>query len=37
MSLPGMFPLSRQVQITADVAKGAVSRLADMEPPPKKA
>ncbi|WP_225892904.1 DUF1993 domain-containing protein [Methylomonas sp. LW13] len=28
-----MFPLSRQVQIPTDVAKGAVSRLAGLEPP----
>jgi len=30
---PDMFPLSRQVQIATDVAKGAVSRLAGSEPP----
>jgi hypothetical protein len=30
---PDMFPLSRQVQIATDNAKGAVSRLAGMEPP----
>ena len=30
---PDMFPLVRQVQIATDVAKGAVSRLADLEPP----
>ena len=30
---PDMFPLSRQVQIASDVAKGAVSRLAGLEPP----
>lgn len=30
---PDMFPLSRQVQIATDVAKGAVSRLAGLEPP----
>jgi len=30
---PDMFPLSRQVQIATDVAKGAVSRLAGTEPP----
>ncbi|MDD2740624.1 MAG: DUF1993 domain-containing protein [Methylomonas lenta] len=30
---PNMFPLSRQVQIATDVAKGAVSRLAGIEPP----
>jgi len=30
---PDMFPLSRQVQIATDVAKGAVSRLAGVEPP----
>jgi hypothetical protein len=28
-----MFPLSRQVQIATDVAKGAVSRLAGLDPP----
>lgn len=30
---PDMFPLSRQVQIASDNAKGAASRLAGMEPP----
>lgn len=30
---PDMFPLVRQIQIATDVAKGAVSRLADLEPP----
>ena len=30
---PDMFPLVRQVQIATDVAKGAVSRLADIEVP----
>lgn len=30
---PNMFPLSRQVQIATDVAKGCVSRLAGLEPP----
>lgn len=30
---PDMFPLSRQVQIATDNAKGAASRLAGMEPP----
>jgi hypothetical protein len=30
---PDMFPLSRQVQIATDNAKGAVSRLAGLEPP----
>lgn len=30
---PDMFPLSRQVQIATDTAKGAVSRLAGAEPP----
>lgn len=30
---PDMYPLSRQVQIASDVAKGAVSRLAGQEPP----
>ncbi len=30
---PDMFPLSRQVQIATDVAKGGVSRLAGLEPP----
>ncbi len=28
-----MYPLSRQVQIATDVAKGSVSRLAGVEPP----
>jgi hypothetical protein len=30
---PDMFPLSRQVQLTADFAKGAMARLAGVEPP----
>jgi uncharacterized protein len=30
---PDMFPLSRQVQIACDQAKGAVARLAGVEPP----
>jgi hypothetical protein len=30
---PDMFPLVRQVKIAIDVAKGAVSRLAGLEPP----
>ena len=30
---PDMYPLSRQVQIACDTAKGAVARLAGMEPP----
>ena len=30
---PDMFPLSRQVQIACDSAKGAVARLAGVEPP----
>jgi len=30
---PNMFPLSRQVQIASDVAKGAGARLAGVEPP----
>ncbi len=30
---PDMYPLSRQVQIATDVAKGAASRLAGVEPP----
>ena len=30
---PDMFPLARQVQLTTDFAKGAVSRLAGREPP----
>jgi len=30
---PDMFPLSRQVQIASDTAKGAGSRLAGLEPP----
>ncbi|MSQ54344.1 MAG: DUF1993 domain-containing protein [Betaproteobacteria bacterium] len=30
---PDMYPLSRQVQITCDTAKGAVARLAGMEIP----
>jgi hypothetical protein len=30
---PDMYPLLRQVQIATDVAKGAASRLAGLEPP----
>ena len=30
---PDMFPLSRQVQIACDNAKGAVARIAGVEPP----
>ncbi|MDE3022157.1 MAG: DUF1993 domain-containing protein [Pseudomonadota bacterium] len=30
---PDMYPLSRQIQIATDNAKGATSRLAGMEPP----
>jgi hypothetical protein len=30
---PDMYPLVKQVQIATDVAKGAVSRLANIEPP----
>jgi hypothetical protein len=30
---PDMYPLSRQVQIAADIAKGCASRLAGQEPP----
>ena len=30
---PDMFPLTRQVQIACDTAKGAVARLAGIEPP----
>jgi hypothetical protein len=30
---PDMFPLSRQVQIASDAAKGAAARLAGIEPP----
>ena len=30
---PDMFPLSRQVQLASDVAKGAASRLAGLDPP----
>ena len=30
---PDMFPLSRQVQIASDTAKGAAARLAGLEPP----
>ncbi|WP_028081579.1 DUF1993 domain-containing protein [Solimonas soli] len=30
---PDMFPLSRQVQIATDMAKGGVARLAGTEPP----
>lgn len=31
---PDMFPLTRQVQIATDTAKGCVARLAGVEPPP---
>ena len=30
---PDMFPLSRQIQIATDTAKGAISRLAGSDPP----
>ena len=30
---PDMYPLTRQVQITSDVAKGTAARLAGVEPP----
>ena len=30
---PDMFPLSKQIQIAADMAKGGVARLAGQEPP----
>lgn len=30
---PDMFPLSRQVQVASDTARGCVARLAGMEPP----
>ena len=30
---PDMFPLSRQVQIATDIARGCVARLAAVEPP----
>ena len=30
---PDMFPLSRQVQIATDIAKGCAARLAGLEPP----
>ncbi len=30
---PDMFPLSRQVQIAADISKNSVARLAGLEPP----
>lgn len=30
---PDMFPLTRQVQIASDFAKGAIARLAGQEPP----
>ena len=30
---PDMFPLTRQIQLTTDHAKGAVARLAGQEPP----
>lgn len=30
---PDMFPLSKQIQIAADMAKGCVARLAGQEPP----
>jgi uncharacterized protein len=31
---PDMFPLTRQVQIASDIAKGGAARLAGVEPPP---
>jgi hypothetical protein len=31
---PDMLPLSRQVQIATDIARGAAARLAGLEPPP---
>jgi len=31
---PDMLPLSRQVQIATDIARGASARLAGLEPPP---
>jgi hypothetical protein len=31
---PDMFPLTRQVQIATDIAKGGAARLAGVEPPP---
>ena len=31
---PDMFPMSRQVQIATDMAKGCVARLVGQEPPP---
>jgi len=31
---PDMFPLSRQVQVASDSAKGGAARLAGVEPPP---
>ena len=31
---PNMFPLSRQIQIASDAAKGCGARLAGVEPPP---
>jgi hypothetical protein len=31
---PNMYPLSRQVQIATDVAKGCAARLAGQQPPP---
>ena len=31
---PDMFPLSRQVQIATDIARGCAARLAGVEPPP---
>jgi hypothetical protein len=31
---PNMFPLSRQIQIASDAAKGCGARLAGLEPPP---
>lgn len=30
---PDMFPLSRQVQIATDIARGGIARLAGLEPP----
>ena len=30
---PDMFPLSRQIQIASDAAKGCMARLAGQEPP----
>ena len=31
--IPDMFPLTRQVQLTSDFAKGCIARLAGQEPP----